>query len=942
MLPIPGPLARILPSPSRLVRSSARAAGRLAALALALAVLSPAQAQGDRAVDDARAEADFDAARELVDGGLYGPAARALARFQAEHPASPHAPEALYLEGQARLATGDAEGAAARFVAFERAFPTHPLAPRARLAVGRYLYATGDDAGAEDALLAALARDLPPASAAEAEYLLGQVALRQGRPDAAAQAFERAAAAPTPTAPLALYAAGATRASLGQHDAAARAYTALADTYPASPQNLDARLALAEALLRTGDLAGAEAELVARRPTLTGDDAARADLLLGETRLRLGDAAGAEAPLRAVPPASPYARRAALALGRRAFDADAWADAVTFFAAARAPVADAAQDDAVAHEAVYYEGLALKALGQLGEAERRLSAAHLRLPSGAYAEPALLELGLLHYERRRYADAADALGQLLSAAPQGPYTGEAARMLGESYAALGETELARQAFARAETLGTATAETRAEVDFQDAYGRFRRGEYADAPPALLRVAAEYPDSPRAPEALFWAGEAAFRDGRYARAQEILEGYLARYPGHRQADAGRYVLAWTHFRRRDYASAAAAFERFLSAYQRGQAELVPYYADALLRLGDSYYALRRFGEARRVYALVEAATPTRQGADYALFQTALAHNGQGQAAEATAALTRLVDEYPTSDLLDEALIARAELRFARADYPAALADYQRVVAERPESGSAARALVGQGDIAFNQEDFAAAEAAYRRVLDRYPASPFAADALAGLSYTLDATGRADEYPALLAAVEARATDPASLARIRLARAEAALAAGDAQSAADVLGQMLGAGPPPEFEAEGLLALGGALAALDRPADAAAPLRRLLARHGASPFAPEAALQLIEVLLAAGDAPGALAETDRYPTAYPDDAERVATALALRADALVALGRSDEADDALRRLLRDYGGTTVAQGVAQRRPELVPPPEPSPDDDAGPDDAPTSDG
>ena len=906
-----------------------RALVRLAAAFLFL--LAPARAQGVRAVDAARAEGDFDAARELVDGGLYGPAVRALVRFQAEHPASPHAPEALYLEGQARLATADAQGAAARFVAFEQRYPAHPLAPRARLAVGRYLYASGDDAGAEDALLAALARGLPPASAAEAEVLLGQVALRQGRPDAAAQAFERAASGDTPTTPLALYAAGATRAELGEPEAAARAFVALADRYPASPQNLDARLALAEALLRTGDLAGAEAELVARRPTLAGDDAERADLLLGETRLRLGDAAGAEAPLAAVPPGSRYARRAALALGRRAFDAGAWDEAVAFFSAARAPLADAPQDDALAHEAVYYEGLALKRLGQLGEAELRLAAAHLRLPGGAYAEPALLEVGLLRYERRRYAEAADAFAALLDGAPQGPYAGEAARMLGESYAALGETEAARQAFARAETLGTATAETRAEVDFQDAYGRFRRGEYDEAPPALLRVAAQYPDSPRAPEALFWAGESAFRAGRYARAQEILDGYLATYPGHRQADAGRYVLAWTHFRRRDYATAATAFERFLSAYQRGQSELVPYYADALLRLGDSYYALRRFEDARAVYALVEAATPTRQGADYALFQTALAHNGQGQAAEATAALTRLVTEYPASDLLDEALVARAELRFARADYPAALADYQRVVAERPESASAPRALVGQGDIAFNQEDYAAAEAAYRRVLDRYPASPFAADALAGLSTTLDATGRADEYPALLAAVEARATDPASRARIRLARAEAALAAGDAASAADVLERLLADGPPPDLEAEALLALGSTLAVLDRPAEAAAPLRRLLARYGETAFAPEAALQLIEVLLGAGDAPGALAETERYPAAYPDDAERVAAALALRAEALVALGRADEADAALRRLLRDYAGTTVARDVAQQRPELVPPPAPDADAD-----------
>ena len=906
-----------------LVRTRRSASSRWARLAAALVlVASPGAAQTPRAVDAAQAEADFDAARALSDGGLYGPAGRALARFQAEHPTSAHVPEAVFLEGQARLATGDADGAAARFVAFERDYPSHPLAPAARLAVGRFYYASGDDVQAEDALLSALSRGLPPASAAEAEYLLGQVALRQGRPEAAAQAFERAARDATPTAPAALYAAGATRTATGDADGAVRAFQALIDRYPLSPESRRVRLGLAEALLRTGDLDAAAAAIERRRAQLTGDDAARADLLLGETRLRLGDADAAEAPLLDVPRTSRYGRRADLALGRIAYGRGEWQTAVVYFQNVRQHTDAQDTDDALAHQATYYEGLALKQLGQLGEAERRLAAAYLRLSDGAYAEPALLELGVLRYERRLYAEAADALNALLQASPQGPYAGEAARMLGESYAANGDSDGARRAFALAETLGTATAETRAEVDFQDAYGRFRAGDFAGSVGPLLRVAADHPDSPRAPEAMFWAGEAAFRDGAYARAQEILDAYLARYPEHRQADAGRYVLAWTHFRRRDYASAADGYERFLSAYDRGQGELVPYYADALLRLGDSYYALRRFEEARATYARVETATPQRQGADYALFQTAQSFAGQGRAGESTEALTRLIEGYPASDLLDEALVARADLRFGRADYDGALSDYNRVVAERPETASAPRALVGMGDIAYNREGWGDAEAAYRLVLDRYPDSPFAADALAGLRYTLDADGRGDAFAEILAAVEARATNPDALARIRLARAEAALTGGDALGAIDVLTEMLAAAPPPALEAEGLLALAGAYATAERAAEAAAPLRRLVSRHPDSPLAPEAALQLIEVLLVAEDAAGALAEADRYPTAYPDDAERAAAALRLRADALLALGRPDEADEALARLLLDYPGTGAADDVAAERPELVP--------------------
>src|SRR5690606_1062690 len=207
--------------------------------------------------------------------------------------------------------------------------------------------------------------------------------------------------------------------------------------------------------------------------------------------------------------------------------------------------------------------------------ELRLSAATLRRPSGAYADAALLELGLLRYERRDYEAAASAFDALLRDYGRSPHAGEAARMLGEAYAALGDNRRAREAYQRAEALGAGSPELGVEVEFQDAYGFFRDGQYAAAVPRLLAVFESDPRGPRAGEALFWAGESAFQAADYARAEALLRQFLQTFPDHRQADAARYVLAWTHFKRRDYAAAATAFERFLSAYQRN-AESVPYY------------------------------------------------------------------------------------------------------------------------------------------------------------------------------------------------------------------------------------------------------------------------------------------------------------------------------------------------------------------------------
>ena len=905
------------------------------------AATSPAWAQATAGLaadpvpaDAALAAARFDAARALYDGGLFGPAARALGRFRDAYPRDVRAPEALFLHAESALAVGDAATAAALFARFEADYPGSPLAPRARAALGRFYYARGEYDRAEAALVEALERPGSPVATAETAYLLGMTRLRQANLDGAAGAFERGATEDTPVAPAALYAIGTVRIQQGDAAAVASAFERLGTRYPASPENAQVRLALAEAYLRADRFRDAIAEAELRRPTLTGDDAERADLTIGETRLRLGETEAALAPLRAVPAGGRYGRRAALAIGRALYTRGDVQGAAAELATIRAetPAPGAPQmpagqpDDPLALEAAYYEGIALKRTGNLGEAETRLAfvADH---PTSAYGDAALLELGLLRYESRRTDAAADAFRRLLDLTPPSPYAGEAARLLAETYAAAGRTAEAQAAFRQAEALGTATAETRAEVAFQDAFARYTAGDYDAATPALLQVARDFPTTDRTGEALFWAGEAAFQAERYASAESILTDFTTRFPRHRQADAGRYVLAWTFFRRRDYARAAEGYERFLAGYT-AQSEAVPYVADALLRLGDSYYALRRFDDARAAYARVPAASPDGSGQDYALFQTAQAFAGQGQAPAAIETYGRLVGAFPTSTLFGEALVSRAALRAAAGDTEGAVADYERVVTERPTGPAAPRAIVGIGDVRFDQRRFEDAEVAYRRAIDRYPSSPSVADALDGLSGALDALGRTAEVEAAADAVEARTTDPEAKARIRLRRAQAALELGNPAEAVQRLNAMLADNPPADLAAEARLALGGATLAVGQPAEAAAIFRALVQSDPQGALAPEAQLQLADALLAAGDARGALDAAAAFPRLYPDDAERVADALRREADALTALGQTADADARLRTLVQRYPTSAAAADVLRTRPEFAPAPAPTP--------------
>jgi TolA-binding protein len=892
---------------------------RLALLALlagapALASAQPTPTATPGAPALGHADAAYEAARALYDAALFGRAADAFGAFRAAYPESPRRAEALFYEAESALNAGDDTRASALFARFRADYPAHALAGRAALALGTFYYGQGRYAEAEAALQDALLVPHADANAARLHYLLGQTALAQGRTAEAVASFDRASAfAETETAPRALYAASTVLVGEGDWAAAAERFERLARGYPDSPQNAEAGLGLAEAYARLGRFDEAAAEAARRLPSLTDDDRVRGHLLLGDALFRLGRGDEAREHFLAVPQEGPYGRRARFGLARLAYDEGDFTAAAEGFAAVREGTpepADGAQDDALAHEATYFEGLALKQLGDLGEAERRLEAANARRPTGAYADAALLELGILRFERRDHEGAATAFRALIDTYGSSPYAGEAARMLGESYAALGDTERAREAYELAERLGTADPSLGTEVAFMEAYGLFREGRYSEAVPALLAVVEDDPRGPRAGEALFWAGEAAFQAREYGRAEDLLGRHLRDYPDHRQADAARYVLAWTHFKRRDYASAASAFERFLSAYTRS-AESVPYYADALLRLGDAYYALRRFDEAIAVYNRVATATPDRQGFDYALFQIGQAHAAAGRTAEAFAAYDRVLGEFPASPIRPQARYARGFLLFNQGDYDGAIAEYQRVVQEHPDSPIAPKALYGIGDAHYNAGRLEEAVVAYRQVLSRYPDSPFVANAIEGLEYALEGLGRGDELDDILAAYEATNPDPAAQDRVRLRQAELLYENGDFEGAVTALEAFVQEARDPALIPPALLTLGNAYTALGRFEDAAGAFRRLADGHPDSPLRPEAVLRLGETLLEAGDAAGAAAALADYERRFPDDAERIGAALWAEARALRLLGDDAAADERVEHLLAVYPDTAAAE-------------------------------
>lgn len=904
------------------MRATYRLFGIVFTSALLIAVPSKAQTA------DLSADEQYAAAYALYDAGLYGEAARAFETFRLANPDHARAPDALFHGGQSELAAGRDMRAAQLLGLFRRRYPMHPLAPRARLALGEFHFTQGDYEQAIDALQASLDERPPAEEAARAELLIGQANLRLGRLDAALGNFRHIVDEypRTSVAPRALYAIGYTEMERGNYAEAADAFQRITTRYRRTAEDRTIGLAYAEALWQSGQLNSVVPEVDRRLEEVPEGDVEgglpvstavaverqafrdRGNFIAGEALLLLGNLHDAEARFQAINPDGPYAHHAAFSLGYIARERSEYQQAAAFFD-------QAGQSDVpeLASEALYMAGLSYRSYGQLDSAIRSFDAAEAALPEGNFADVAAFEHGMMLYTTRQWEEAARIFDRVLQQYPTSAHAGQAARMLGETYAALGDFRRAEQASQRANELGTASPELAGEVEFQRAYQAVQQRNYAEAETALFQLYQQNPRGERAGEALFWSAESAFQIGQQGsrdalqRAQDRFTTFLSNFPDHRQRDAARYALAWTYFKQGNYGRAAEAFERFLAAYQPND-EIVPYTADARLRLGDSYFALRRWNEAATAYRRVSGA-----GADYARFQIGQALANAGRTDEAITAYQQLISEFPQSSLRPPARYSIGDLRFQQGRYDDAIRIFQEVISQFPNSPVAARAQFAIGDAYYNQGRLSEAAAAYRAILERYPRSPLVPDALSALEMTLSALGREGEISNIVRQYAERNPGAGAIDELRFRQAESRYQRGDAAGAIPELEALLQQTRDAELRPPTLLYLGRAHADTGNYTEAERHFQQLLRQFPNSPLAAEASLRLGRIYL----------DRQRYNDALPlfrtavsgaDSPTYAAEARIGHAASLIGLNRHGEARPLLDAVIRD--APTLALGARAR--------------------------
>ncbi len=648
-------------------------------LNLGLAEYSLAQTGKPESYDQAAATLQtlvkkFPQSKELAQGLYYlgealyardkkAAAAKAYQQLVDKYPDSQHRPDALYALGVARQDLDQTKAAGAAFDRFLKDFPKHPLRSEVILRRAETLYALEDFAAAEKWFAsAAAAKDFPladlavmrqAASLVEQNKLAEAAALYAALPQRFPDSTHRQAA---------LLAAGNTFYQLGELDAAASAFEpAAAGNDPTAveaarwlaqihlrQQHPDKALAIAERTLPKAKdtqqaaplmlvVADALYEIPARRKESI---AAYAALAKQYPQHALAAQALYMAAFAALQQADYDAALAHAADFLQTHEQDPLAPDVRYIAAEAAlqkkQYADAAQqfgalvDKYPAHADLatwqVRHALALYLDGKQADVVAALSPVVATIKPADLAAEAQYLLGSAQLELGQAPAAVAPLRASLAAEPQGKRADAALLSLADALRATDKLDEARS------MLRKLTANFPASPLNERAY--FRLGEYdaaaGDLPAAVKdyeHLLATWPASTLAPHALYALAAVQLSQNHPADATKSLSQLIDGHPQHELVAKARYARAVALQRQGDFAAAGADLSALLAA-NPPEAERL----DALYLQGLCLAGLKQFDKAAAAFRAVLDADAKYAAADKVLYELAWALESSGQSAD----------------------------------------------------------------------------------------------------------------------------------------------------------------------------------------------------------------------------------------------------------------------------------------------------------------------
>lgn len=405
--------------------------------------------------------------------------------------------------------------------------------------------------------------------------------------------------------------------------------------------------------------------------------------------------------------------------------------------------------DALAQNAYLHSGLAYVQLLDMVKARMAFEQASAMDFDKSVKEQALYNYALCIHETAYtgFGESVTVFERFLNEFPHSSYSDKVNDYLVDVYMNTRSYKTALASIAKIKQPGVRILEARQKINYRLGTEAFANADY---PAALNYFNASLNDArynrDTQADTYFWRGETRYRMTNWNGAAADYLQYLSTTASNpKQQGMAYYNLGYTAFQQKNYAKARGYFDRFLSEYRiNATPQMV---ADALNRKADCLFYARDFTAAAKSYA--EATTTDPSQGDYALYQHAFVQGLQKDYQGKVASLNIMIDRFPQSSYVDDALYERGRAYVQMEQNAQAISSFKELTGRFPESALARKAASEIGMLYYQDDRFTEAIAAYKQVIEKYPGSDEARMAGRDLKNIYIEQNRVDDYAAYAA-------------------------------------------------------------------------------------------------------------------------------------------------------------------------------------------------
>jgi TolA-binding protein len=261
---------------------------------------------------------------------------------------------------------------------------------------------------------------------------------------------------------------------------------------------------------------------------------------------------------------------------------------------------------------------------------------------------------------------------------------------------------------------------------------------------------------------FWNGVLSNESGDYKGSINQINAFLGQaknysdLPDESSAFMGQYIQGYNYLKQDNHKDALPFFKQCVDGIKKNQSRINSdqitqgVLGDAILRAGDCHFKRNQYGDALGYYN--EAVGRKYDGFEYAIYQKAMIKGLQKQPEDKIAGMEDLINKFPSSQFVDDALYQMGVTYISLNKSTQALASFRRVVENyRGRSPLINPSLLKLGLISYNDGNNTAAINYYKQVFANNPENDEAKEALSALETIYKEMNRPDEYFAFLETV-----------------------------------------------------------------------------------------------------------------------------------------------------------------------------------------------